>query len=78
MMAVKLKQGLILLKIIGKWSMTDVFVGAILLSFFKGADKLTHAVLQGFYFFLAYCLISIKVFHDILKHQEEVKFKKQG
>ncbi len=46
---------------IGKWSMTDVFVVAVLLAFLAaGAGKLTDARLgPGLYFFAAYGLLSM-------------------
>jgi len=47
--------------LIGKWSMADVFVVGVLLGFMAtSSDDNIHAVLHsGFYYFLAYCLISI-------------------
>jgi paraquat-inducible protein A len=50
---------------LGKWSMADVFVVAILVAFFanSGADSLTHAeVRPGLWFFLAYVLLSMLAF----------------
>lgn len=50
---------------LGKWSMADVFVVAILLGFFAvvsmGAQGIeTHtAVLVGLYYFTAYCIVSL-------------------
>jgi len=46
---------------IGKWSMADVFVVGILLAFLATrSDDNIHAQLHdGFYWFLAYCIISI-------------------
>lgn len=46
---------------IGKWSMTDVFVIAILLAFFTmNVDETTNAWLgHGLYFFAAYSLLSL-------------------
>lgn len=47
--------------LIGKWSMADVFVVGIFIAFLAGqANPNMQAVLHdGFYWFLAYCLISI-------------------
>ncbi|MCB9233048.1 MAG: paraquat-inducible protein A [Bacteroidia bacterium] len=47
--------------IIGKWSMADVFVIAILIAFMAiRANENVHATLHnGFYYFLSYCLISL-------------------
>ena len=52
------------LDLIGKWSMADVFVVAVLLACLaiRAADTSTDAhPLWGFYFFLAYCLLSMVV-----------------
>ncbi len=47
--------------IIGKWSMADVFVVGLFMAFMAGkAHPSTQAELHaGFYFFLAYCIVSI-------------------
>ncbi len=47
--------------IISKWSMADVFVVAIFLSFLAvQSNKDIHAYLHdGFYYFLTYCMLSI-------------------
>lgn len=47
--------------IISKWSMADVFVVGVLIAYLgTKSDSNIHAQLHnGFYFFLAYCLISI-------------------
>ncbi|OOZ43833.1 paraquat-inducible protein A [Solemya velum gill symbiont] len=50
---------------LGKWSMADVFVVAILVAFFanSGADSLTHAeVRPELWFFLGYVLLSMLAF----------------
>ena len=49
-----------ILKIIGKWAMTDVFVVAILLTFLSmdGKNSAQCDLDFGFYFFTAYCLLS--------------------
>ncbi len=56
---------------IGKWSMTDVFVIAILLAFFTmNVDETTDAWLgHGLYFFAAYSLLSIWASHIISKRK---------
>ncbi len=58
------------LHLIGKWSMADVFVAALLLvSFAIKADQTTQAYLfRGFYYFLAYCLLSM-VSTTLLEYQ---------
>ncbi len=50
-----------IIKSIGKWSMADVFVVSLLLTYFTiNKDKSTNAELQiGFYFFLGYVIFSI-------------------
>ncbi len=55
-----------LCKLLGKWSMADVFVVAILISYFvptgiksKGNGYAESILKPGFYFFLAYCIITI-------------------
>ena len=47
--------------IISKWSMADVFVVGVFLAFLasKSNDTITAELHSGFYYFLAYCLISI-------------------
>ncbi|MFK8103933.1 MAG: paraquat-inducible protein A [Saprospiraceae bacterium] len=47
--------------VIGKWSMADVFIVGVLLAFLASrTDEHIEATLQvGFYYFLAYCLISL-------------------
>jgi uncharacterized paraquat-inducible protein A len=70
-----------LVKLIGKWSMADVFTVSIILAYLAfGADKFTSAwLLSGFYFFCAYCLISLaatNLFADAAEEEEvEGKFK---
>ena len=56
---------------IGKWSMTDVFVVAVLLAFFTiNIDKTTHAWLgHGLYFFAVYSILSIVISHFISHRQ---------
>ncbi len=47
--------------IISKWSMADVFVVGIMLAFLatKSDDNIDAQLHEGFYYFLAYCLLSI-------------------
>ncbi|MCB1742798.1 MAG: paraquat-inducible protein A [Gammaproteobacteria bacterium] len=61
------------IKLIGRWSMTDVFVVAILLAFLAGgASDLTQASLgAGLYFFAAYGLLSIFSGHALLVWLEQ-------
>ena len=46
---------------IGKWSMADVFVVGVFLAFLatQSNDGFHAEIHQGFYYFLAYCLISL-------------------
>lgn len=55
------KKALKIIKAVGKWSMADVFVIAVLLAFFAmGGDEFTDAwVGPGVYFFAAYCILSM-------------------
>ncbi|MCB5266456.1 MAG: paraquat-inducible protein A, partial [Candidatus Cloacimonetes bacterium] len=50
-------------KVIGKWSMLDVFVVAVLLVYLTGSgSEVSHAEVQvGLYFFLAYVIVSMLV-----------------
>lgn len=55
----------IILTLIGKWSMADVFVTAIFIAYFSfhsmhmGQIETESSVLLGFYFFLSYAVVSI-------------------
>ncbi len=46
---------------ISKWAMVDVFVVAIWVAFLAGkaADNFDATIERGFYFFVAYCLLSL-------------------
>ena len=61
-------QSLRLIKTIGKWSMADVFVVALLLTYFiVNKDKSTNAEVQtGLYFFLFYVILSMIVSHLLI------------
>lgn len=61
-----------IIKGIGKWSMADVLVVAILLAFFAvGADQTTDSWLgHGLYFFAGYCVLSLAAGHVIV-HLED-------
>lgn len=50
-----------LIAALGKWSMADVFVVAILVAFFtaKATAELSAELLPGFYWFTAFCLCSV-------------------
>lgn len=50
-----------LIAMISKWSMADVFVVAILVSFFtaQATAELQSSLHDGFYWFTSYCLLSI-------------------
>ncbi|MBL1292744.1 MAG: paraquat-inducible protein A [Thiotrichales bacterium] len=60
--------------IIGKWSMADVFVVGVFMAFLAGqANPNVQAALhQGFYWFLAYCLISILSSQTLQLNVEDV------
>lgn len=55
---------------VSKWSMADVFVVAILVAFFtaQATAELEAELLQGFYWFSAFCLLSIAS-GQLLAHQ---------
>lgn len=63
-----------IIRFIGKWSMADVFVVALLLTYFTlNKDKSTNAEIQiGFYFFLGYVIFSMIVSHTLF-HLKTVK-----
>ncbi len=65
-------QSLRLIKYIGKWSMADVFVVALLLTYFTiNKDQSTYAEVQiGLYFFLGYVILSMIVSH-LLTHAKK-------
>lgn len=58
-------------KAIGKWSMADVFVVGVFLAFLatRSNDGFHAEIHQGFYYFLAYCLISL-VAIQVMKVEE--------
>ena len=58
--------------LIGKWSMADVFVVGVMIAFLatKSDDNIHAALHEGFYYFLAYCLISI-LSYQIMKFDKE-------
>ena len=67
--------GLEFTKAIGKWSMADVFVVAVLVAYFSASgDEFSEAKIGlGLYYFAAYCLLSqyatqtlMRVFKDDL------------
>ncbi|UFH59329.1 paraquat-inducible protein A [Sulfurovum mangrovi] len=62
-------------KVIGKWSMLDVFVVATLLVYMTGnGSDVSHAEVQvGLYFFLAYVIVSMLVSLSADKMLERVK-----
>lgn len=65
-----------LIHLLGKWSMADVFVVAILLSIFAlDTQAFTRAEAElGLYFFSAYCLLSMLVTNAVLKENERSVF----
>jgi paraquat-inducible protein A len=50
---------------ISKWSMADVFLVGVYLAYLsaKATDNLDAEIHQGFYYFAAYCLVSIASLH---------------
>ena len=62
-------------KLIGKWSMLDVFIVAILLVYLTGdGSDVSHAEIQvGIYFFLAYVIVSMLVSLSADKMLEKVR-----
>ncbi|KOY86791.1 hypothetical protein AD998_12140 [bacterium 336/3] len=65
---------------IGKWSMADVFVVAIFLSFmsfnnFNTGISTKSDTLIGFYFFLVYCMLSIYAGIVAQKHKKKMEEK---
>lgn len=62
-----------LIHLLGKWSMADVFVVAILISIFAlDTQDFTRAGSDlGLYFFSAYCLLSLLVTNAVLKETNE-------
>lgn len=61
-----------IIHLLGKWSMADVFVVAILISIFAlDTQDFTKAETDlGVYFFTAYCLLSLLITHAVLKEPE--------
>jgi paraquat-inducible protein A len=59
---------LAIVRAIGKWSMADVFVVAVLLAVFvMGVDKSTDSWLgHGLYFFAGYCVLSLVAGHLLI------------
>jgi len=68
---------------IGKWSMADVFVVAILLTIYSirsdAADEVqTRSEIEvGLWFFLAHCLLAMVATHLVLRHREEAYPREQ-
>ena len=60
--------------LISKWSMADVFVVGVMLAFLatRSDDNIEAKLHNGFYWFLAYCLISI-VATQLIKVNEPMK-----
>lgn len=59
--------------VISKWSMADVFVVGVLLATLatSSEDSIEAKLHEGFYYFVAYCLISILA-AQVLKVEEEL------
>jgi len=71
----KRRASLAVVKFIGRWSMTDVFVVAVLLAFLTAdTAQLTDARLEpGLYFFAGYGLLSIAAGHLMLGEEERAR-----
>ena len=68
------RTSVVLIKAIGRWSMTDVFVVAVLLAFLTAdTAQLTDATLgAGLYFFAGYGLLSIAAGHMMVGYEESL------
>ena len=66
-----------LIHLLGKWSMADVFVVAIMISIFAlDTQDFTRAETEiGVYFFIVYCLLSLLVTHAVLKEPDGDNYK---
>ncbi len=62
-------RGLNFIKSLGKWSMADVFVVAVLVAYFGGSnDQFSAARIGlGLYFFTAYCFLSYLATHKLMR-----------
>jgi len=62
-------RGIEFIKAIGKWSMADVFVVAVLVAYFAASgDEFSEArVGLGLYYFAAYCLLSQYATHTLMR-----------
>ena len=69
------RTSVVLIKAIGRWSMTDVFVVAVLLAFLTAdTAQLTDATLgAGLYFFAGYGLLSIAAGHMMVGYEENLR-----
>ena len=56
---------------IGKWSMADVFLVGVYVAFLsaKATDNLNASLEIGFYYFAAYCIVSI-LSHQVMKLED--------
>lgn len=63
-----------ILDLIGKWSMADVFIVAIFISFLSTSseDNIDASIHIGFYYFLLYCLLSIVAFQLFRPDQSKI------
>ncbi len=61
--------------IIGKWSMADVFVVGVFLAYLatRSNESVDAQIHEGFYYFLAYCLISLLAI-QVMQVEEEKKY----
>jgi len=61
---------------ISKWSMADVFLVGVYVAFLsaKATDNLDATIHRGFYYFAAYCLVSITSLHFMkLERREQLR-----
>jgi paraquat-inducible protein A len=74
------RASVIMIKIIGRWSMTDVFLVAVLLAFLTAdTSQLTDATLgPGLYFFAGYGLLSIAAGQLMIGYEDSEKRSVSG
>jgi len=60
---------------VSKWSMADVFLVGVYLAYLsaRATDNLDAEIHQGFYYFAAYCLVSIASLHFMRLEGKRVK-----
>ena len=65
---------------ISKWSMADVFLVGVYVAYLsaKATDNLDAEIHRGFYFFAAYCLVSIASLHFMRIDRKQLKVDPVG